>query len=197
MTPRHALMAAALLGAAALAFFGDKTTSSEVAEAVVRPAGPAAATGAPAVAAPAAAPAAPRQGTAGSPATATAIARLQSREALLGASGEDGKLAGAAGAAIFQSQNWAPPASLQPQVAQAAPPPPPPTAPPLPFTVLGKAVGGGSWEVYLERGGNTYIVHDQSVIDGVYRVERIAPPTMTITYLPMKQVQQLNIGVLD
>jgi hypothetical protein len=41
------------------------------------------------------------------------------------------------------------------------------------------------------------IVRNKSVIDGVYRVDAIAPPGMTITYLPMNQVQQLNIGVRD
>jgi hypothetical protein len=34
-------------------------------------------------------------------------------------------------------------------------------------------------------------------IDGMYRVDAIAPPTLTITYLPMNQVQQLNIGVIE
>lgn len=70
-------------------------------------------------------------------------------------------------------------------------------APPLPFTVLGKAVGDGSWEVFLAHGEQTYIVRLHSVIDGQYRIDAIAPPTMTMTYLPLKQVQQINIGVLD
>jgi hypothetical protein len=195
MTPRHLLMGAALIGAAALVFFGDKNNPPEVAEAVVRPAGSAAAplTSTSAAAVPVAPAVSGGQGKAGTP----AIARLVPREVLFGEEGEEAKMGAAAGSALFQSQNWQPPAPLKPQLAQAEPPPPPPQAPPLPFTVLGKAVGDGSWEVYLERAGNTYIVHDQTVIDGVYRVERIAPPTMTITYLPMKQVQQLNIGVLD
>ena len=77
------------------------------------------------------------------------------------------------------------------------PPAPPPTAPPLPFTYLGKAVGEGAWEVYLARGDKTYIVHPKEVVDGVYRVDAIAPPTITFTYLPLNQVQQLNIGVFD
>ncbi|MET0855151.1 MAG: hypothetical protein ABWY27_00260 [Telluria sp.] len=76
-------------------------------------------------------------------------------------------------------------------------PSPPPTAPPLPFTFLGKAVEKGEWEVFLARGAETLIVRNKTVIDGVYRVDAIAPPAMTFTYLPMNQVQQLNIGVRD
>ena len=77
------------------------------------------------------------------------------------------------------------------------PPPPPPSAPPLPFTFLGKAVSNGQGEVFLARGSETLIVRDKMVLDGVYRIDVIAPPGMTMTYLPLNQVQQLNIGVLD
>ncbi len=41
------------------------------------------------------------------------------------------------------------------------------------------------------------MVRAKTVIDGVYRVDAIAPPLMSLTYLPMNLVQQLNIGVLD
>ncbi|HEY0063319.1 MAG TPA: hypothetical protein VGC21_14465, partial [Telluria sp.] len=81
--------------------------------------------------------------------------------------------------------------------AAAAAPPPAPVAPPLPFTFLGKAVANGSWEVFLARGEQTYIVRNKMVIDGTYRVDAINPPNLTLTYLPLNQVQQLNIGVLD
>ena len=79
----------------------------------------------------------------------------------------------------------------------APPPPPPPTAPPLPFTLIGKANENGAWEVYLARAGKTYIVKPKTVIDGMYRVDAIAPPFLTLTYLPLNQVQQLNIGAFD
>jgi hypothetical protein len=36
-----------------------------------------------------------------------------------------------------------------------------------------------------------------AVLDGTYRVESIAPPVLTLTYLPLNQQQQLNIGVFD
>ena len=70
-------------------------------------------------------------------------------------------------------------------------------APPLPFVYLGKAAAEGTWEVFLSRADKTYIVRANTVIDGAYRVVAIAPPVMTINYLPLNQVQQLNIGVTE
>lgn len=122
-----------------------------------------------------------------------AIARLIPRAELIGA--DDEVLGGAD--LVFGSQNWNPPPP-PPSAAPAAPPPePPPSAPPLPFTYLGKANEGGVWEVYLARADKIYIVKHQTVIDGAYRVDAIAPPTLTLTYLPLNQVQTLNIGVLE
>lgn len=179
MTPRHLLMGAALVGAAALVLFGDKTPATEVAQPVVRAARPAA-EAARTVAAPAAR-------TAAEP----AIARLLPRALLVG---EPGDMTGTADG-VFGTQDWNPP---PPPVSNAAPPPPPPpSAPPLPFTYLGKAASDGKWEVYLARADKTYVVTASMVIDGTYRVDAIAPPMLTLTYLPLNQVQTLNIGVLD
>jgi hypothetical protein len=196
MKTRHLLMGAALTGAAALVVFGDRMPSgSDVAEAVERrapAAGAAAATVAPApapqsVAAPLAA--APRAGKSAAP--EVSILRLISRAELVGESGE-GSFGGTDG--VFGSQNWTPP----PPPPLKPPPPPPPSAPPLPFTYLGKAAADGVWEVFLARGvDRTYVVRNQTVIDGVYRVDAIAPPMLKLTYLPLNQVQQLNIGVPD
>ena len=36
-----------------------------------------------------------------------------------------------------------------------------------------------------------------ATLEGAWRVDRIAPPIMTLTYLPLNQVQQLNIGVFE
>lgn len=191
MKPRHLLMGAALTGAAALVVFGDRAPSgSDVAEAVERR--PPAAVVAPAPQpAPAPAPlaAAPRAGKSAAP--EVSILRLVPRAELVGESGE-GSFAGADG--VFGSQNWTPP----PPPPSQPPPPPPPSAPPLPFTYLGKAAADGVWEVFLARGGDrTYVVRNQTVIDGVYRIDAIAPPMLKLTYLPLNQVQQLNIGVPD
>lgn len=189
MKPRHMLMGAALAGAAALVLFGDRTPNATVAEAVERkPARSAQATPAAAAPARAATPAG------GQPASGpAAILRLVPRDELIGAVGE-GSFKSKDG--VFGGQSWNPP----------PPPPPPenrnqaapvPSAPPLPFQFLGKAAADGQWEVYLGRGEQTYVVRKGTQIDGAYRVDNIAPPTLTITYLPMNQAQQLHIGVIE
>lgn len=176
MKPRLLVYGLALAAAAALAVFGDKTPDTEVAEAIER---------APAARQVAAEPRQPGAAAAAEP----AILRLRDRSALAG-DGEEGL--GDAGN-MFLSQDWNPPPSAPPP----PPPAPPPSAPPLPFTYIGKAVSDGAWEVYLARSGATYIVRSNMVIDGTYRVDAITPPTLKLTYLPLNQVQQINIGVLD
>ncbi|WP_242468192.1 hypothetical protein [Burkholderia plantarii] len=90
---------------------------------------------------------------------------------------------------------------LAPPLPSAAPDqvdvPPLPNTPPMPFTYIGKQQSAGRWEVYLARGDDTLIVRDQMVIDGTYRVESIAPPNLTLVYLPQKLVQTLDIGSAD
>ncbi|MCC7596596.1 hypothetical protein IGS61_03795 [Janthinobacterium sp. FW305-129] len=173
MTPRHWLMLAGVLGAGALLLFGERQPVAEVAEAVERAVAPA------------------RHAAARPPAAQPAILALLPRSEV---AGEDGDTFGGAGA-VFHSQDWTPP---PPKVAAVAPPPPPPPmAPPLPFVYLGKAAADGAWEVFLSRADKTYIVRANTVIDGAYKVAAIAPPVMTLTYLPLNQVQQLNIGVSE
>jgi hypothetical protein len=191
MKRRHILMGVALAGAAALAVFGDNRPDAEVAEPVTRAAPAAAAVSDLRLAARAQAPAVLPPPQAGSTAQAPpAILRLLPRAALVGLDGAK------EGAGAFASRDWTPPPP-PPPAPVAPPPPPPPSAPPLPFTLLGKAFENGAWEVYLARAGKTYIVKPKTVIDGMYRVDAIAPPFLTLTYLPLNQVQQLNIGAFD
>lgn len=193
MKPRHLLMGAALVGAAALVLFGDRTPNETVAEAVERqPARSApAAAAAPGVAPP---PARAASAAAGQPVSgAVAVLRLVPRDELIGAVGE-GSFKSKDG--VFGGQSWNPPPPPPPPESRNQAPPPP-TAPPLPFQFLGKAAADGQWEVYLGRGEQTFVVRKGTQIDGAYRVDNIAPPTLTITYLPMNQVQQLHIGVIE
>jgi hypothetical protein len=186
MKPRHILMGVALLGAAALVLFGDKAPNDTVAEAVERrPARTPAASEPPAAKSANAGKAAPGE---------VSILRLVPREELIGEVGE-GSFKSKDG--VFGGQNWNPPPPPPTAAELKPPPPPPPTAPPLPFQFLGKAAADGQWEVYLGRGEQTFVVKKGMQIDGMYRVDAIAPPTLTITYLPMNQVQQLNIGVIE
>jgi hypothetical protein len=191
MKPYQIAMAVALVGAAGLVLFGDKSPGSDVAEPVERAArAPGKSAAAPVLAA---------ASRSGGSASASALAgndvmilRLVPRALLIGEGGE-GSFASADG--VFGGQNWNPPPPPPPPVSNA--PPPPPMAPPLPFVYIGKAAADGAWEVYLSRADKVYVVRAKTVIDGTYRVDAIAPPLMSLTYLPLNQVQQINIGVLD
>lgn len=179
----HLALGAALAGAAGLAYFGNRG-------------------GAPAAPPPRAPKAAPAMKTVG----AVAILALRPRADLAGAAGE-----GDAGDRfdarddLFISQRWGPPkASITAQSAPAqqaharvSVPAAAPLAPALPFIYLGKALEAGAWDVFLERAGQVHVVRLDSLIDGQYRVAAIAPPVMRLTYLPLNQVLQLDIGGAD
>jgi hypothetical protein len=202
--PRQAILGLALASAALLVAFGDKTPAGGIAE----PAERAPAQAAP-VRTPAAAPARPSTPAAALAASAAQtdkaghadgasqpVLALVPRDVLIG-DGETAFGQGQKDPGPFAHQDWTPPPPPPPPP-QPAPPPPPPTAPPLPFTFIGKSVADGAWEVYLVRGDRTYVVREKGfVIDGTYRVDAITPPVLTLTYLPLNQVQQLNIGVFD
>lgn len=177
MKPRHIALGAALVLAAGLVLFGDNAPDTELAEPVERAAAPVASPSAPAA----------RKSS-----DEIAIARLVPRETLIGA--EDERF-GEGANSLFARHDWTPPPP--PPSNEPPPPPPPPSAPPLPFTYLGKSLQDGTWEIYLARGERTYLVRDGITIDGTYRVDAIRPPVLTLTYLPLGQAQQLNIGVFD
>lgn len=52
----------------------------------------------------------------------------------------------------------------------------------------------GEWIVFLANQDRTYTIKTDTVIESNYRVEKIAPPMLTLTYLPLKQQQTLAIG---
>lgn len=180
---RRWLLWTPLLAVAAwLAFFGDKSPTSGAAVSVpTRPAAP--------VATPSAQPAAAPRATPATPAVES-LATLVPRDQLIapaeGASADAAKLA----RDPFSARNWNPP------------PPPPaapvaaaaPTAPPVPYAFIGKKQEGETWEVYLTRGEQTFVARQGEVLEGNYRIDRIQPPTMTLTYLPLGQEQSLPIG---
>lgn len=90
---------------------------------------------------------------------------------------------------LFSTRSWNPPAPAPAPAAAAAP-----VAPPMPFVFLGKKLEGGAWEVYLSRGEQTFIAREGQTLDQAYRVDKIAPPGLTLTYLPLGQIQKLAIG---
>ena len=90
---------------------------------------------------------------------------------------------------IFARQSWyVPPPPPKPV------PPPPPAPPPLPFSYLGKVIDGNQITVFVTQGDRNLAVKTGDVIDGIYRVETIAPPMMTLTYMPLNMQQSLEIG---
>lgn len=89
----------------------------------------------------------------------------------------------------------APPLLMPPPVAYVPPPPPPPSAPILPFQYLGRLQEGVTpWRVFLLKGNTVYTVHEGDVLDGVYRVQKIAARQLTFIYLPLQQEQSIAIG---
>ena len=92
---------------------------------------------------------------------------------------------------LFASQNWNPqpsPVSAISAIQET------PSAPPLPFTYVGKKLEQGVWEVFLNLGDKTLVASAGSTIENLYRVDEIIPPHLTMTYLPLGVSQSLSIG---
>jgi hypothetical protein len=91
----------------------------------------------------------------------------------------------------FAGRSWTPP----PPTAVEAPPPAP-SAPPLPFTYIGKLQEGetGPVTIYLTQGEQAYSVKKGDVIDKTYRVESIDTAHIVLTYLPLRIKQTLTFG---
>lgn len=176
----HVLLAVGLAVSAGLAIFGDKTPDSSVAEPTARSADRD-------TTSPSARPAGvqSREKHKGP----VKILALEPRATLIGRAG------GPPSPGLFTEEVEAPPPP--PPAASENTPPPAPTLPPLPFTYLGKKFENAKWEVYLAIGDETYFVREGSVIDKKYAVNAIKPPTMTLTFLPMRQMQTLTIGEAD
>ena len=155
-----------LLGAGALAFFGDKTPTGR---------------GQPAVVGSSAA-AAQQQAT---PLVLPAILPVDRARLYPATQGQK------PAADLFAAVAWLPTAT--PPVVVALPRAE--TQPLLPLlTVVGKKYENSAWEVYLVRGDQTLIAREGATLDDGLRVERIAPPTMTLTMHSTGQTASIDIG---
>ena len=174
MKQRHIILGAGVAVAAWLAVFGDTTQEDGIAQPVARAA----------VSAPL-----PRAWTeaampkAAKPDDASPILALEPRETLIGGARRTDKPAN-----LFAGHNWTPP---PPPVKPA--PPSAPAAPPLPFKYLGKQKEADEWQVFLGRDDHTFIVRKNDVVNDIYKVVDIAPPSITLLYLPLNQSQSLTI----
>lgn len=187
MTRRRLILLLLLAIAAWLALFGDKTPPDPASEQVVGAVAPrSGGTPAGSVSSPAArdsrptiAPAATGRNQA-RPEVAALIARAQ----LIPPAAE-----GQEARDVFPALSWTPPPPKPEKPARLAP-----LAPPLPFVYLGKKQEAGVWEAYLGRGEEVFIVREGMTLEGLYRVQAINPPHLTLIYLPLKQSQTLSIG---
>lgn len=89
---------------------------------------------------------------------------------------------------LFAAVDWTPPPP--PMVIT----PPSPIAPPLPFTFIGKSWINEKWQVFLAQGDEVLIVQEGLTLANQYRIDSVAPPLMSLTYLPLGQTQTLAIG---
>lgn len=92
----------------------------------------------------------------------------------------------------FSSRSWyvpPPPPPPPPKVE-----PPPPTAPPLPFSYIGRYVEAGVKIYFLARGERVLTVKDGDVLDGIYLVEGEEGSTLKFLYLPLNIRQTVDIG---
>ena len=93
---------------------------------------------------------------------------------------------------VFATKSWYTPPPPPPPSKPV--PPPAPVAPALPFTYVGKLIEEGKLTVFLSNQDRNYTVREGDVIDGTYHVDVLQAPTMTLTYLPLKIQQTLQIG---
>jgi hypothetical protein len=96
------------------------------------------------------------------------------------------------GAGIFGVTSWYVPPPPPPP--QPPPPPPKPTAPPLPFSYLGRYQESQAPVIMLVKGERIYTVSAGEVIDNIYRVEGVSNGRVELTYLPLNIKQTLDTG---
>jgi hypothetical protein len=104
----------------------------------------------------------------------------------------DAEVAAAAGNP-FGAMSWYVPPPPPPAPVRVVPPPPP-TAPPLPFSFLGRYEEGATQIILLLRGDRIYTVSAGDVIDNTYRVEGLAGGRLELTYLPLNIKQTISTG---
>lgn len=93
-------------------------------------------------------------------------------------------------AELFHAKSWYVPPPPPPPA-----PPPAPTAPPLPFTFLGKMLEPqGKLTIILAGDNRVYLVSEGETIDNTYHVDGVEGGQLALTYLPLQKKQYLNIG---
>ncbi len=91
-------------------------------------------------------------------------------------------------APIFHLQSWTPP---PPKVVAKVELP---KAPPWPYVYFGQQLSQGEWWIYLTLGDEARAVKKGQILDTKYRIDKIEPPNLSVTYLPLNEVQTVTIG---
>ncbi len=99
-------------------------------------------------------------------------------------------------AELFAAKSWQAPAAPPPPPPPAPPPaaPAPPSAPPLPFTFMGRMFDAERPTVFLVKGERAYLVAQGDAIDESYRLEKVEPGQLTLRYLPLDALQTMAVG---
>jgi len=92
------------------------------------------------------------------------------------------------GSDLFAGRDWSPPPSAPAAEASA------PAEPTFPFEYIGKKREAGAWEVFLAKDESTFVLKEGQVAEQAYQVVRIAPPDLTMVYLPMNHTYTISIG---
>lgn len=108
---------------------------------------------------------------------------------------------------LFYSQSWfvtpPPPRFVAPAITYTPPAPimtqtpiqSAPSAPPLPFSYMGKVrYGDQQWRFFLVTGTTMHTVREGDVVLGNYKIEGLVNGRLEITYLPLNIKQSLTIG---
>jgi hypothetical protein len=95
---------------------------------------------------------------------------------------------------LFAPRKTALPAAA---VSSQPPPPPAPSAPPLPFTYLGKLIDGDKLEIFVAHEGEHYSLEKGKTISGEYRVESVTAHAVSFIYLPLGIRQKLSIPATE
>ena len=97
---------------------------------------------------------------------------------------------------LFSGHSWyRPPPPVEAAPVQTAPVVRTPTAPPLPFSYIGRYEQEGAGTLYyIVKGDRVYDVKVGDVIDGTYSVDRVVNGQLIFTYLPLHSSQGLRLG---
>ncbi|WP_292840609.1 hypothetical protein [Methylotenera sp.] len=71
---------------------------------------------------------------------------------------------------------------------------PTPAAPAIPFKYIGKIFGDDEYQVFVGFNGKNFVVKEGDIVQQTYKIEKISPPMMTLTYIPMNVLQSMQIG---